>query len=220
MVRHHVRDVAALGDDVVHAHGRADMLAQEIDHRAKNVLAIAQSIVRLSHAETIEEYVEAVEGRISALARVHTLLAKSRWEGADLRSLADEELAPFRTNQPEQIAIDGPALSLEPRLAQGLTLALHELSTNAAKYGALSVPEGIVSINWTATDGPPQGIRLRWQEMHGPTVTPPTRIGFGSRLVERLLASELGGEARITYLPQGVVCEIEGSLTADGHEDP
>ncbi len=195
------------------------VLVGELSHRVKNVLATVIAIARqtLGRDEATREKAEAFEARLTSMARAHDLLLQGDWQRANLRSVVEQALSPY---PPERFVIAGAPLTLPPTAAVSFSLALHELATNAAKYGALSVPEGIVSINWTATDGPPQGIRLRWQEMHGPTVTPPTRTGFGSRLVERLLASELGGEARITYFPQGVVCEIEGSLTADGHEDP
>ena len=118
------------------------LLAREVDHRARNALALVQSIVRLTRADSIKSYIAAVDGRIGALSRAHTLLAQSRWQGADLARLVDEELAPYRTNERERITVSGPDTSLESRTAQTLALAVHELSTNAAKYGALSVMPG------------------------------------------------------------------------------
>src|SRR3989440_6719252 len=124
------------------AEERQVLLAREVDHRARNAVALVQSIVRLTRADTIKSYIAAVDGRIGALARAHTLLAQSRWQGADLARLVDEELAPYRADAPERIAAAGPDVSLEPRTAQTLALALHELCTNAAKYGSLSVVSG------------------------------------------------------------------------------
>lgn len=194
------------------------VLVGELSHRVKNVLATVIAIARqtLGRDEATREKADSFEARLTSMARAHDLLLQGDWQRANLHAVIEQALSPY---PPERFVIEGPPLTLPPTAAVSFSLALHELATNAAKYGALSVPEGIVSIRWTATDGPSHGIRLRWQEMHGPAVLPPTRTGFGSRLVERLLASELGGEARITYFPEGVVCEIEGSLTADGHED-
>ncbi len=141
------------------AEERQALLAREVDHRARNALALVQSIVRLTRADTIKSYIAAVEGRIGALSRAHTLLAQSRWNGADLAKLADEELAPYRTADAEKIVATGPDLSLEPRAAQTLALALHELSTNAAKYGALSVMTGRVTLTWELK---PDRLVLRW----------------------------------------------------------
>src|SRR5947199_3325264 len=137
------------------AEERQALLASEVDHRARNALALVQSIVRLTRADDIKSYIAAVEGRIAALSRAHTLLAHSRWQGADLARLVDEELAAYRMGEAERIAASGPEVSLEPRTAQTLALALHELSTNAAKYGALSVTSGRVAVSW---DLQPQGL--------------------------------------------------------------
>ena len=134
------------------------LLAREVDHRARNALALVQSIVRLTRSDTIKSYIAAVDGRIGALSRAHTLLAQSRWKGADLGRLVDEELAPYRTGDADKIAVSGPDL-LEPRAAQTLALALHELSTNAAKYGALSVLSGRVQLTWELK---PERLLLRW----------------------------------------------------------
>src|SRR6266852_750884 len=149
------------------AEERQALLAREVDHRARNALALVQSIVRLTRADTIKSYIAAIEGRIAALSRAHTLLAQSRWQGADLARLADEELAAYRTGDADKIVVRGPDLSLEPRTAQTLALALHELSTNAAKYGALSELAGRVSLTWELK---PDRLMLRWTETDGPPV--------------------------------------------------
>ena len=128
------------------AEERQNLLAREVDHRAKNALALAQSIVRLTRGETVKAYVQAVEGRISALARVHTILSLSSWQGAEIGKLVDEELAPYATG--DQIAFRGSDIQLQPATAQTLALALHELVTNSAKYGALSTLAGRLSLNW------------------------------------------------------------------------
>src|SRR5229473_1938189 len=158
------------------AEERQALLAREVDHRARNALALVQSIVRLTRADTIKSYIAAVDGRITALSRAHTVLAQSRWQGADLARLLAEELAPFRTDGAERIKTAGPEVSLEPRTAQTLALALHELSTNAAKYGALSVISGRVQVTWELQ---PESLILRWTESGGPATLPPASPGFG-----------------------------------------
>src|SRR5262249_27680006 len=143
------------------AEERQVLFAREVDHRARNALALVQSSVRLTRSEDIKSYPAAVDGRIGTLARAHTLLAQSRWQGADLARLLREELAPFRTDGAERIATAGPDISLEPRTAQTLALALHELSTNAAKYGSLSVASGRVAVSWELQ---PQGLVVHWSQ--------------------------------------------------------
>ena len=130
------------------AEERQLLLAQEVDHRAKNALTLVQSILRLTRAGDIDEYVEAVEGRIKALSRAHTILSHSRWRGADLSGLIDEEFAPYTCAGSDQVVIRGPKVFLDPNTAQALALALHELAANAAKYGALSVGDGRVELSW------------------------------------------------------------------------
>ena len=132
-----------------HAEERQNLLAREVDHRAKNALALAQSIVRLTRGENVKAYMQAVEGRISALARVHTILSLSSWQGAEIGKLVDEELAPYAMS--EQISFNGTDIQLQPATAQTLALALHELVTNSAKYGALSTLAGRLSLNWGDT---------------------------------------------------------------------
>jgi len=185
------------------AEERQVLLAREVDHRARNALALVQSIVRLTRSEDIKSYTAAVDGRIGALARAHTLLAQSRWQGADLARLVGEELAPFRTDGAERIATAGPEVSLEPRTAQTLALALHELSTNAAKYGALSVTSGRVAVSW---DLQPQGLVLRWIESGGAPPQMPVAHGFGIRLISASIERQLGGEAAFDWRPEGLHC--------------
>src|SRR3984957_9522002 len=145
------------------AEERQVLLAREVDHRARNALAVIQSIIRLTHAKSVEDYVQAIEGRIKALARAHTLLSDSRWNGADLATLVADELAPYRAG--DKIQCHGPDISLQPGTAQGLALALHELATNAAKHGALSSPGGKIDLDW---DLKPDALTLNWVENGGP----------------------------------------------------
>lgn len=183
---------------------RMKMLAAEVDHRSKNVLAVVQSMLQLTHATSVEEYRAAAHGRIAALGRAHTLLAESRWEGAELRRIMGEEMMPYR-NDGERVQVSGPAVLLPPAVAQSLSVALHELATNAAKYGALSVPAGRVAIDWTVNDA---WLRLTWQESGGPAVRPPQRRGFGTLVIERIVAMQLEGDARFDWRPGGLLCAI------------
>jgi len=202
------------------AEERQVLLAREVDHRARNALALVQSIVRLTRADTIKSYIAAVEGRIGALSRAHTLLAQSRWQGADLARLADEELAAYRTGDADKIVVRGPDLSLEPRTAQTLALALHELSTNAAKYGALSELAGRVSLTWELK---PDRLVLRWTETDGPPVKAPASPGFGIRVIGASVERQLEGEAVFDWGPGGLCCTLSvprseqiGILAHDG----
>jgi PAS domain S-box-containing protein len=182
------------------------LLAREVDHRSKNLLALVQATVHLTQADTAQELKAAIEGRVQALANAHTLLSQSRWAGADLRGLVHEELAPYCQDAELRVRIEGPSLALEPNTAQSMAVAVHELTTNAVKYGALSVPAGHVRVEWScAADG---RFAFRWTEMGGPPVKPPTRRGFGTRVLERLVRGPLKGEVRYDWREQGLLCEI------------
>ena len=154
------------------AEERQNLLAREVDHRAKNALALAQSIVRLTRGENVKTYIRSVEGRINALARVHTVLSLSSWQGAEIRKLIDEELAPYSTG--DQIELSGPEIQLEPATAQTVALALHELVTNSAKYGALSALSGRLSVRWEDHAGL---LKIIWVETGGPPVEKPVSRG-------------------------------------------
>ena len=190
-----------------HAEERQNLLAREVDHRAKNALALAQSIVRLTRGEDVGAYVRSVEGRINALARVHTVLSLSSWQGAEIRRLVDEEFAPYVTGN--QIALAGPEVQLRPATAQTLALALHELVTNSAKYGALSTLTGRLSVSW-ADDG--DQLRLIWREEGGPPVRKPTSQGFGTRSVLASIESQLGGRAEFDWRSEGLLFNLSVPL--------
>jgi len=187
------------------AEERQDLLAREVDHRARNALAVVQSIVRLTRASSVDGYVAAVEGRIKALARAHALLSDSRWHGADLGALVAEELAPYRIAEAEKVNITGPRVSLLPHMAQGLALALHEMATNAAKHGALSSVAGKVSVTWQTQ---PDTLVLQWQESGGPTVAPPPARSFGLNVIRASIESQLGGKVAFDWNPQGLRCTL------------
>jgi PAS domain S-box-containing protein len=181
------------------------LLAREVDHRAKNSLAVVQSIVRLTRAASIKDYISAVEGRIQALSRVHSLLAHSRWEGADVHTLVQEELAPYQVGGAEHIAISGPHVAVSAPVAQTLALALHELATNAAKYGALSSKKGRVDLTWDISSGI---TALCWKETGGPAATQPQRLGLGLQMIRSGLQSHIGGQANFEWSNTGLVCRL------------
>jgi PAS domain S-box-containing protein len=189
------------------AEERQNLLAREVDHRAKNALALAQSIVRLTRGENVKAYVQAVEGRISALARVHTILSLSSWQGAEIARLVDEELAPYSTG--DQIAFGGSNIQLQPATAQTLALALHELVTNSAKYGALSTLSGRLSIKWEIQA---DMLRMVWEERDGPVVEKPASRGFGTRSVIASIESQLGGQAEFDWRSEGLICRLSVPL--------
>ena len=190
------------------AEERQNLLAREVDHRAKNALALAQSIVRLTRADGVQAYVNAVEGRINALARVHTILSLSSWQGAELSKLIDEELAPYSLGG--QIMLAGPQVQLLPTTAQTLALALHELFTNSAKYGALSTRSGRLAIGWQAAN---DLLILTWEESGGPLVRTPKARGFGTRSLLASVESQLGGQAQFDWRAEGLLCRLEVPLT-------
>jgi PAS domain S-box-containing protein len=192
------------------AEERQNLLAREVDHRAKNALALAQSIVRLTQGDNVKSYVRAVEGRISALARVHTILSLSNWQGAELGKLVDEELAPYAVS--DQIAFSGSNIHLQPATAQTLALALHELVTNSAKYGALSTLSGRLSIKW---ENRGDTLQMLWEERDGPPVEKPVSRGFGTRSVIASIESQLGGQAEFDWRPEGLICRLSVPLQPD-----
>jgi PAS domain S-box-containing protein len=186
-----------------------NLLAREADHRTKNLLALAQATVHLTNGETAAELKIAIEGRLRALANAHTLLAQSRWAGADLRNLALEELSPYCAEDDgkdgSRARIEGPSLMLEQQPAQAIALALHELTTNAVKYGALSIPSGRIALTWRLQSG--NRLFVRWVESGGPQVIPPVRKGFGTRVMARI-CEQLNGELKFDWRADGLICDI------------
>ncbi len=181
-------------------------LAREAEHRSKNLLATVQATVKLSQSETPEGLKRAIEGRIQSLANVHSLFVQTRWIGADLATIATQELAPYSVKDRRSVRIDGPPVLLEPDVAQVVAMTLHELATNAAKYGALAVPGGEVELKWSHDTG--RRLRLRWTESNGPKVQEPMHKGFGGRIIERMIAQRSGGEVLFDWRADGLVCEI------------
>jgi two-component system CheB/CheR fusion protein len=181
-------------------------LAHEAEHRTKNILATVLATVRLSKSDSSDGLKRLIEGRINALSKVNGLFVQSRWEGADLRTVATQELAPYCGETEARVRIDGPFIMLETNMAQAIAMSLHELATNAAKYGSLLAADGGVNLSWSRTaDG---RLSLHWTEAGGPTVTPPTHRGFGTRIIESLIG-QFKGEVRFDWRDQGLACKID-----------
>ncbi|MFA7586046.1 MAG: sensor histidine kinase [Novosphingobium sp.] len=194
-LRRAVRDLDA-------AVARANLLASELGHRAKNHLALIAALARQCHrtGQSSDEFFAALMPRIQALARAQDVLTRGRWTSCDLRELVEEVLKPF--SHPG-ISMEGPEIRILPATCQALTMVLHELATNAEKYGALSLPAGKVSLRWTAKDS--EGCVVRWIESDGPAVKPPERRGLGSRLISRHPAF---AHVDFAFPPDGVTCTI------------
>ncbi len=196
------------------AERRQRLLIDEINHRVKNTLATVQSFASqsLRNAAGLEEGRAAFEARLIALSKSYDVLTRQHWEGADLIDVVSGAIAPYRGRSgPARFRIEGEGLRLRPKAVLALSLAFHELATNAFKYGALSNDSGSVSIDWRV-DPQSRRFELRWRESGGPVVQPPARRGFGSRLVERGLAQDIAGEARLSFSDTGVECAIDAPL--------
>jgi two-component sensor histidine kinase len=165
-----------------------------------------KAMIHLSQSDTPNGLKQAIEGRIGALASVHLLFARSRWTGAELGALVKQELSPYSQDGETRTQIDGPTVMLKPELAQAMAVALHELATNAAKYGALSGAKGQVCVEWSSAAD--RWLVLHWTETGGPPVNPPTRKGFGTRMIETMIRGHEGGEVRLDWRAEGLACEI------------
>jgi PAS domain S-box-containing protein len=185
------------------------LLLRELTHRSKNLLAVIQAMARQSaqHADSIDVFLNQFSSRLQALAASHDLLVRGSWTGASLRELVHAQLAGHLELRDDQITLDGPDVELKPEAAQNLGLALHELASNAAQFGALSVPDGRLSIGWSRP-GAGDAIALDWREQSGPKVKPPRKRGFGSMVIERNLTRALEAQVDLTFEPGGVRCHI------------
>jgi two-component system, chemotaxis family, CheB/CheR fusion protein len=197
--------------DRKHAVARQDLLIGELNHRVKNVLATVQAIMNQTRRQVVslEDFMTAFEGRLHALAQAHDLLATEAWTGTEIGQLVSRTLEPYRLRDTTRVVTTGPNVAVRPQAGVALVMIFHELATNAAKYGALSVPAGKLTIRWHRDGNPAaEQIRVRWVETEGPKVTRPARRGFGTRLIERSATNELGGEALLEYLADGFRCEL------------
>ncbi|MXP42074.1 DUF4118 domain-containing protein [Altererythrobacter soli] len=190
------------------------LLINELNHRVKNTLAVVQSLARQTFkAAATGEARAAFEGRLQSLARAHDALTRRNWDGVSLAEVVGAATSPFQSGA-DGFAVDGPELQIRSEPAISLAMAFHELATNAAKYGALSVPGGAVEVRWRVDENVPEPLlKIRWRESGGPAIAPPVRRGFGSRLLERGLATELGGRVEVLFIPEGVSCEIDAPFT-------
>jgi PAS domain S-box-containing protein len=189
------------------AEAQRNLLVAELSHRVKNTLATVISVARQSFSTNPDAQAaqRSFNARIRALGQTHTRLAEANWSGVSLETLLLDEMAPYRDEAETNLRLSGPPAMLNPKYALTLGMAVHELATNAAKYGALSVKGGVVEIAWTF-EGP--DLHILWSEKGGPPVTPPTRNGFGRILIERVLASDLGGKVTTDFAPDGLKCRI------------
>lgn len=193
------------------------LLANELSHRVKNSLTMVQAIITqtLRKARSLDEAGATLEARIKAIAASNDLLINEHWQGASIRDLLDRTLAPFGITDGQQFDLSGPDIRLPPPITVALALSLHELATNASKYGALSRTGGLVRLAWEVVDETRPHLHFTWTETGGPAVERPDRIGFGTKLIERLLDRQLGGTAEIDYRAEGVAFKAMVPL-ADG----
>jgi PAS domain S-box-containing protein len=199
------------------AEERQTLMVHELNHRVKNTLATMQSLARqtMKSVANPEAFAEAFDARLLALSHNHDLLTQNSWAGASVRELAEAHLKPYQDATGDRFCLAGPEVRVTPNAAVSLGMVFGELTTNAAKYGALSSGDGTVEIKWRrgrGMGGP--WLRLVWRERGGPAVLPPTRQGFGRRLIEQLFPRELGGRVQLTFKPRGVMCEIDLPLPA------
>lgn len=182
------------------------LLIREVDHRAKNVLAVVQSLAHLTPFRSKAQYVEALSGRIGSLARAHSLLSTARWSGVDLHDLLRLELDAYGCDGAEQVSIEGPPVLIDAQAAQSLALVVHELATNASKYGALARPEGRLGVRWSwDADG---GLSLVWRETAGVRVSPPQHHGFGSTLIDSAV-KQAAARVTLTWRPEGLEARLD-----------
>jgi two-component sensor histidine kinase len=192
-----------------------ELLINELNHRVKNTLSTVQALASQTfrQAPNPAEAAGKFEARLTALGRAHNVLSEEKWESADVREIVEGVLESFAIKDGGRIRTAGPEVRLAPRCALMLSMVLHELATNATKYGALSNSEGRIRVEWERVDADQPGLRLLWQEADGPEVRPSNRKGFGSRLIEHSFAAQLGGHANIEFNPAGIVCVLECPLT-------
>ena len=191
------------------------LLVDELNHRVKNMLTVVISLATqtLRRAGTLEEFSGVFLGRVHALTAAYALLSRESWSSVLLGEVITEELRPYVARDRANVRIEGPPVPLDPRRALALGMAIHELATNAVKYGALSVPEGNVAVTWGVepTDAGDQLV-LEWVERDGPAVIAPTARGFGSTLIERALNHDMSAQAKIEFLPDGVRAHVRAPM--------
>ena len=203
----YVRDIS----ERKRAEEERELLARELSHRVKNILAVVQSLAMQTNGRiaSVEAFRDTFVGRLRAMAHAHSMLLDAQWRGADLKILVETAIAAYRVDHPDVVEVEGGSVPITPKQGLGLSLVLHELGTNAAKYGALSRHEGRLRVSWQVEESnPSRRVRLQWQERHGPQVEPPTKKGFGMQLIERACSYELEGEVELDYAPEGLTCKV------------
>jgi two-component sensor histidine kinase len=196
--------------DRVRAEQHRQLLARELDHRVKNTLAVVQGLARLTFGRSEQEKLRVFDERLRALSEAHNALLRESWTHADLRELVEDVLGAL--NVEGRVSLDGPPAILAPTSAMAYALAFHELATNAIKHGALSTPQGRVALSWDVYGDTADKLRVVWREIGGPLVAPPSQEGFGTRLIRRAVAAELGTPVDLRFEPTGLVCEFDGAL--------
>jgi PAS domain S-box-containing protein len=193
------------------AEERQKLLIDELNHRVKNTLATVQSLATQTARSTDspDAFRSSFEGRLIALSQAHDQLTRRHWKSADLHDIVAAATAPYLSRSRDQFELDGAAITVTPRIALTLALAMHELSTNASKYGALSVSGGRIEIRWQVLRGTPPVLRIEWRERDGPSVQEPERRGFGTRFIEGSVAAELQGKAVLSFEPKGLRCTMD-----------
>jgi two-component sensor histidine kinase len=193
-----------------------EVVIRELHHRVKNTLAIASAITSqsLKTANSLEEAAKTISDRLLALGMAQDLLIRERWTGAGCRTLIENAVKAFQSKSLDQFEINGENIAISAGPAMSLSMVIHELCTNATKYGALSVSGGRVLIEWTISEDNPKRFILHWRESGGPPVREPSRKSFGSRLIEQALPGQLKGEARLKFDPSGLICEVNIPLNA------
>ena len=214
---HNLVGISAIISDIGERRARErhiEFLMREVSHRSKNLLAVVQAIAGQTarHSPSVEEFQERFSQRVAAMARSQDLLVSSNWAGATIADLVRLQLAPFTEEMSSRIEVSGPRLELKPDAVHSITLALHELATNAAKYGALSVPDGRVAVDWGlsgAQTSEEERFRMSWRERGGPPVAPPTKKGFGHVVISEMVASSLHGHVTLDYAREGLLWAID-----------
>jgi two-component system CheB/CheR fusion protein len=201
---------------ITRAEERQRLLLAELQHRVRNTLGVVRSIARRSAetSSTVEEYSTHLDGRLNAFARTQALVTRDPEGGVDLEYLVVEELLAYNAREGEQMRVSGPAVRFQPKAAETFALAIHELATNALKYGALGQPSGRLEISWRIDEAAdPTQLLFEWRERGGPPVALPARKGFGSELLERTLAFDLKGRTTMSFNATGLQCQITIPLT-------
>jgi len=209
----HVRMVLLAIEDITErlgAENQQKVLSAELSHRVKNALTVVRALASqtAAHCKSIEDFQKVFEGRLSAFAKAHSQLIERAWEGGELKVIIDDALSLHAVETRQFEVIEGPRVVLKPKAALALNMVLHELATNAIKYGALSIAAGRVRISWTVRGGGDHKVHLFWKESGGPPVEAPKRKGFGSKLIEQSMAFDLAGKAHLQFDSSGLQCEL------------